>query len=100
MAAWEFWKSNGIVTGGQYNSTEGCQPYEIPACDHHVVGKLKPCGNILPTPKCKKTCEADYKPSYEDDKNFGMKTLYHMGNNKNKFVCMQKCRKCNSCHFS
>ncbi|XP_072042204.1 cathepsin B-like [Amphiura filiformis] len=71
MAAWDFWKSEGIVTGGQYNSNEGCQPYEIPACDHHVVGKLKPCGETLPTPKCKKTCEASYKGSYEDDKHKG-----------------------------
>ncbi|XP_072042213.1 cathepsin B-like [Amphiura filiformis] len=71
MSAWEYWKNTGLVTGGQYNSKEGCQPYEIPACDHHVVGKLKPCGEILPTPKCKDTCEASYEPKYKDDKNFG-----------------------------
>lgn len=51
-----YWVQNGIVTGGQYNSSKGCQPYKIPACDHHVVGHLKPCGSILPTPPCKRQC--------------------------------------------
>ncbi|XP_072041557.1 cathepsin B-like [Amphiura filiformis] len=71
IMAWNTWRAEGIVTGGQYNSNEGCLPYTIPACEHHVVGKLKPCGDILPTPECKKTCEASYKVSYEDDKHFG-----------------------------
>ena len=75
MAAWDYWKNTGIVTGGQYNSSEGCQPYKIPACDHHVKGKLKPCGSILPTPPCKKDCISDYGKSYSDDKHFG-KTAY------------------------
>ncbi len=71
MAAWDFWEKSGIVTGGQYNSSEGCQPYEVAACDHHVVGKLKPCGDIVKTPKCKDTCEAGYSISYTDDKHYG-----------------------------
>ena len=82
MAAWDFWKRDGIVTGGQYNSKQGCQPYEIPACDHHVVGKLKPCGDILPTPKCKESCEPSYtKKTYKQDKTFGMETLHHTETN-------------------
>lgn len=47
----------GIVTGGAYNSSKGCQPYKIPSCDHHVKGKLKPCEKILPTPPCRHTCQ-------------------------------------------
>lgn len=35
-AAWEYFKHTGIVTGGNYNSNEGCQPYSIASCDHHV----------------------------------------------------------------
>jgi len=52
-----YWDKSGLVTGGPYNSHEGCKPYLIPACDHHVVGHLKPCGSILPTPPCKRKCE-------------------------------------------
>lgn len=76
--AWMFYKSEGIVSGGQYNSSQGCQPYEIPACDHHVQGKLQPCSkHIMPTPKCKKTCEPNYSKSFNDDKLFGAKS-YHI----------------------
>ncbi|RMX42741.1 hypothetical protein pdam_00014169 [Pocillopora damicornis] len=43
-AAWEYWKSRGLVTGGQYDSHKGCQPYLVKAC---------------------------YNVSYEDDKRYG-----------------------------
>jgi len=71
-AAWNWWKHTGIVTGGQYNSHKGCQPYLIAACDHHVVGHLKPCSKeIEPTPRCLRKCEAGYNISYENDKHHG-----------------------------
>lgn len=70
-AAWSYWVHNGIVTGGQYNSSMGCQPYKIPACDHHVVGHLKPCGSILPTPPCQRKCISGYTKSYGEDKHYG-----------------------------
>lgn len=71
-AAWEYWKSRGLVTGGQYDSHKGCQPYLVKACDHHVVGKLQPCSKtIVPTPRCEKKCEPGYNVSYEDDKRYG-----------------------------
>lgn len=51
---------------------QGCLPYTIKACDHHVVGKLQPCSkSIGPTPKCKHTCEAGYNVTYEKDKHYG-----------------------------
>lgn len=77
-AAWSYWRETGLVTGGQYNSHKGCQPYEIPACDHHVHGHLKPCKEILPTPECKHKCEAGYNVSYSDDKHFGVSS-YSVG---------------------
>lgn len=72
-AAWEYWVSDGLVTGGNYNSSQGCQPYTIPSCDHHVPGKLQPCGDILPTPPCNQQCIPDYPKTYSDDKKFGSK---------------------------
>ena len=46
----------GIVTGGPYHSGQGCQPYQIPSCDHHVPHSKNPCKGELPTPKCEHTC--------------------------------------------
>lgn len=71
-AAWDYFKEKGIVTGGQFHSNQGCQPYKIPACDHHVPGHLKPCGkDIEPTPECSHKCEDGYKLSYNKDKHYG-----------------------------
>ena len=36
--AWSFWTNTGLVTGGSYGTSEGCQPYEIKPCEHHVNG--------------------------------------------------------------
>jgi len=54
--AWNFFHSHGCVTGGQYNTTQGCQPYQIAACEHHTTGKLKPCSGDSKTPRCEKSC--------------------------------------------
>lgn len=35
-----YWVRSGISTGGQYNSKEGCKPYSIAKCDHHVTGNF------------------------------------------------------------
>ena len=66
-----FFESKGCVTGGQYGSHEGCQPYQIPHCSHHEPGPYPNCGNILPTPKCSQTCEPSYSKSFDTDKHFG-----------------------------
>lgn len=73
-SAWEYWVDKGIVTGGLYNSHVGCQPYAIPACEHHTTGKLPPCGDIVDTPKCINMCEKGYNTSYRADKHFGKRS--------------------------
>lgn len=70
-AAWSYYERTGLVTGGQYNSKQGCQPYLVPSCDHHVVGKEKPCGESQRTPKCSKTCETGYNTTFNKDKHMG-----------------------------
>ena len=74
-AAWKYWVDNGLVTGGQYKSHSGCQPYTVPSCDHHVVGHLKPCTEPTTTPQCTTQCEAGYPVQYNDDKHYG-RTAY------------------------
>lgn len=71
----DYWVSHGLVTGGQYGSKEGCQPYLIAKCSHHEAGPFPNCTGSEPTPKCETECQPGYSKSYEDDKHYG-KTAY------------------------
>lgn len=68
--AWEYWVTQGLVTGGNYGSNEGCQPYSLEACEHHVNGTRPPCGEDS-TPPCKETCIDGYDKTYPEDKIVG-----------------------------
>lgn len=71
--AWKYWVEHGIVSGGPYNSSQGCQPYEIPSCEHHMHGTRPDCSMLpLPTPTCKNSCREDYPISYTDDLRYGL----------------------------
>nr|QOV03097.1 cathepsin B3 [Mahanarva fimbriolata]UJP31643.1 cathepsin B3 [Dermestes maculatus] len=56
--AWLYFKTHGIVSGGDYGSKEGCQPYKKQPCEHHVNGTRAPCASLDPmtTPKCQTKC--------------------------------------------
>jgi cathepsin B len=70
--AWEFFKRTGIVTGGNYNSQQGCRPYTIAECEHHTTGERPPCQGESHTPKCKNLCISEYNSTtYSKDKHFG-----------------------------
>jgi len=75
QAAWAYYKKTGLVTGGNYNSKQGCEPYTIKSCDHHVNKTLPPCQGEEPTPKCVKKCEDGYPIEWAKDKHFG-KSVY------------------------
>ena len=77
--AWQWYQYEGIVTGGNFGShqargvayrqrvsrPQGCSPYTIPPCDHHVEGQYPNCSATLPpTPTCNKTCEPGYPTPY------------------------------------
>jgi cathepsin B len=71
-AAWDYFKSTGIVTGGEWHSGQGCQPYEIVSCEHHMHSSQHPdCGSLEPTPKCSHECQANYTVSFDKDKHYG-----------------------------
>uniref|UniRef100_G3MRN3 Peptidase C1A papain C-terminal domain-containing protein n=1 Tax=Amblyomma maculatum TaxID=34609 RepID=G3MRN3_AMBMU len=71
-SAWSYWVHKGIVTGGNYDSDEGCMPYPIKACDHHVNGTLGPCDKTIPpTPRCVRMCRKGYDVDFMDDKHYG-----------------------------
>ncbi|CAH1405467.1 unnamed protein product [Nezara viridula] len=68
--AWRYFAENGLVTGGDYKSNVGCQPYEIVACSHHINGSLPSC-DTLPkseTPQCQRKCtNPAYSGSFSSD---------------------------------
>jgi len=70
-AAWNWYRGTGIVTGGQYGTNQGCMPYALPHCDHHVTGKYPACSGEGPTPACHKQCESGYPKTYTADKHKG-----------------------------
>ena len=65
-AAFNYWVHSGIVSGGAYNSSQGCQPYEIAPCEHHVSGPRPTCSDDK-TPDCKRVCEPGYPVDYQHD---------------------------------
>jgi len=71
-AAWSHYKSTGLVTGGNYNTSQGCEPYTVPSCDHHVNGTRQPCQGEEPTPHCRRECVSGYPTPFEQDKHYGV----------------------------
>jgi cathepsin B len=70
--AWNYWVETGLVSGGNYGG-DGCYPYKIEGCDHHVKGKLPPCGPIVDTPDCQNACDDPSKIDWDTDKRKGAK---------------------------
>ena len=80
QAAWSHFKNTGLVTGWLYNTTNWCQAYSFPNCDHHVSGRYPNCTGELPTPKCVKTCASTYNNSWAQDIHKGS-SVYTVPNN-------------------
>lgn len=70
-AAFSFWKSKGVVTGGLYGDTKTCQPYFLPPCAHHGASGYEPCPATVGTPSCEKSCQEGYPKTYSEDKTYG-----------------------------
>jgi len=71
IMAWNYFQGTGLVSGGPWNSKQGCYPYQIESCDHHVNGTRKPCGSVVPTPACSQKCQNE--AVWEQDKHKGVK---------------------------
>ena len=82
ISAWKYYKTDGIVSGGHYNSHQGCQPYLFPECSHSgtVNGTRPPCGDAKSTPPCSNKCETGYNVSFYDDKHYASH-IYSIENN-------------------
>nr|BAN20372.1 cathepsin B [Riptortus pedestris] len=69
VEAWEYFKEVGIVTGGGYNSSIGCQPYPFPRCGSSS-DPLPPCSTLpdYKTPECQEKCtNPEYSAEYKQD---------------------------------
>ncbi|XP_075217311.1 cathepsin B [Lycorma delicatula] len=80
--AWKHWVTTGIVSGGLYDSHQGCQPYLISPCEHHVNGTRPPCKEGGKTPVCVKSCEKNYNVPYKKDLHRGSKAYSINGGEK------------------
>jgi len=82
-AAWSYFKSTGLVSGGLADDTKFCKPYSMAPCAHHVpAGKYPACGSSKPTPPCKKTCQSSSGRTYSSDIKKG-KSAYSVTGEKN-----------------
>jgi len=58
-AAFDWFTSQGFITGGNYGDYSWCSSYPFPPCDHHVKGKYGPCPSTdYNTPSCPSACDA------------------------------------------
>lgn len=72
--AWRYWVHWGLVSGGNYNTSQGCVDYKIEPCEHHVSGSRPACdGEEGKTPKCQEQCRPGYNVPYKKDRHFGKK---------------------------
>merc|ERR1712100_296890 len=51
QTVYSYYKSTGIVTGGNYGDASGCYSYQLAPCAHHINGSKYPaCPDEVPPP--------------------------------------------------
>lgn len=93
--AWNWFTKEGVSTGGDWDSNDGCKPYSLQTCAHHVT---PPAGMVacttLPeysTPKCTSTCSTkDYTTAYTKDKHFAKSSYSVKGEQNMQLELMEK----------
>ncbi|XGW24151.1 hypothetical protein V3C99_005954 [Haemonchus contortus] len=72
IRVWDYFREDGVVTGGYYHSKGCCRPYQIHPCGHHgndtYYGE---CPKPAQTPVCKKKCQPGFRKIYRMDKLYG-----------------------------
>eukprot|EP00929_Paragymnodinium_shiwhaense_P014040 TRINITY_DN121910_c0_g1_i1.p1 TRINITY_DN121910_c0_g1~~TRINITY_DN121910_c0_g1_i1.p1 ORF type:complete len:370 (-),score=96.48 TRINITY_DN121910_c0_g1_i1:530-1639(-) len=68
---YSYYKSAGVVDGGNYGDKSMCYSYQMAPCAHHTSSSKYPnCTGDLPTPKCERSC-IDNKASWTGSKHYG-----------------------------
>uniref|UniRef100_A0A1B6CKV3 Peptidase C1A papain C-terminal domain-containing protein n=1 Tax=Clastoptera arizonana TaxID=38151 RepID=A0A1B6CKV3_9HEMI len=67
--AWLYFIREGVVTGGDYLSNEGCKPFSTVNCGENCTGT-----GIYPTPECKrnKCTNPNYHKNFNKDLHYGI----------------------------
>lgn len=70
---WVWFKTTGVVSGGDYGDNELCYDYTMAKCAHHVeVEGLTPCEDTTQiAPVCKSKCQTNSLLNYADEKTTG-----------------------------
>ncbi|XP_050438001.1 cathepsin B-like [Adelges cooleyi] len=79
IKAWKYFVRHGIVTGGGYDSQQGCQPYRVPPCVHGVPPtEENSCqsARFERNHKCTKECYGDTEIDYKDDHKYTRDAYY------------------------
>jgi cathepsin B len=72
LSALKYWVTNGVVSGGDFGSSVGCQPYLIQECRHGNDGLRSPCTVLTTTLKCSCNCtNPSYGVEFIADKRYG-----------------------------
>ncbi|XP_050426631.1 uncharacterized protein LOC126836954 [Adelges cooleyi] len=65
IKAWLYFNDKSIVTGGDYGTNEGCQPYRVPPCTFDERGNSSCTGNpIVKRHSCNRNCYGHVKGSF------------------------------------
>lgn len=82
--AWFHIKHFGSETGGDYDSEEGCIPYSIPPCEHHIKGPRANCSSHLAsTPSCPSSCTNKKYPTPLRKDRYYSKDYFQVSGEKN-----------------
>lgn len=71
-SAYTYWKSNGVVSGGNYGDKSGCWSYQLAPCAHHTnSSSYKPCDGSTNAPLCAMKCSDNSELTWASDKHHG-----------------------------
>ncbi|XP_026818949.1 cathepsin B-like cysteine proteinase [Rhopalosiphum maidis] len=78
IRAWKHIKTHGLVTGGNYKSEEGCEPYRVPPCPYDEEGN-NTCADqpMESNHRCTTTCYRDQDLDYDQDHRY-TRNYYHL----------------------
>uniref|UniRef100_A0A2S2NMJ7 Cathepsin B n=1 Tax=Schizaphis graminum TaxID=13262 RepID=A0A2S2NMJ7_SCHGA len=77
IKAWERFKKHGLVTGGDYKSGEGCEPYRVPPCPYDEQGNNTCTGKpIEPNHRCTRMCYGDQELDFNEDHRYTRDSYY------------------------
>jgi cathepsin B len=69
IRAWQYFKRHGIVTGGDYNTTDGCQPYRVAPCTEDEETETNTCSGrpMEKNHRCSRQCYGDTEIEFHSD---------------------------------